>query len=150
MKKRAQHPLAEVTRGRAKFEMTIGYRSWRRLEHYCKLNRNGDVVDQGPLPDHTEGHQEVVLSMLLRQALPWRLARIRSGSANNCRNSAMSCSWRTYASSEPSRSQALRELNKRHNPVPVPLFADSAQAGHIQRRPGAGRYIEPISHGCRN
>ena len=47
MKKPAQHPIAEVTRRHAKFEMTIGIDLGDVWSHYYKLNRDGEVVDRG-------------------------------------------------------------------------------------------------------
>jgi transposase len=47
MKKPAQHPIAEVPRRQAKFEMTIGIDLGDVWSHYCTLNQDGEVVDRG-------------------------------------------------------------------------------------------------------
>ena len=54
MKKPAQHSIAEVPRRHARFEMTIGIDLGDVWSHYCKLNRDGEVVDRGRF--RTEGH----------------------------------------------------------------------------------------------
>jgi transposase len=47
MKKPVQHPIDKVPRRHAKFEMTIGIDLGDVWSHYCKLNRDGEVVDRG-------------------------------------------------------------------------------------------------------
>src|SRR5580700_10101004 len=47
MKKPAQHLIAEVPRGHAKFERTIGIDLGDVWSHYCTLNQDGEVVDRG-------------------------------------------------------------------------------------------------------
>jgi len=47
MKKPGQHLIAEVPRGQAKVEMTIGIDLGDVRSHYCTLNQDGEVVDRG-------------------------------------------------------------------------------------------------------
>jgi transposase len=47
MKKPGQHLIAEVPRGQAKVEMTIGIDLGDFWSHYCALNQDGEVVDRG-------------------------------------------------------------------------------------------------------
>lgn len=47
MKKPAQHLIAEVPRRQSRVEMTIGIDLGDVWSHYCTLNEEGEVVEQG-------------------------------------------------------------------------------------------------------
>src|SRR5690349_3955243 len=49
MKKPAHHLIAEVSRKRAKVELTIGIDLGDVWSHYCTLNQQGEVIDRGRL-----------------------------------------------------------------------------------------------------
>jgi len=94
MKKPAQHPIVEVPRRQAKVEMTVGIDLGDVWSHYWTLNRDGEVVDRGTLPNYPEGDREVVHRCSSSASCDggWNtldLEHTRSGSANSCKNQAM-------------------------------------------------------------
>ena len=64
MKKPAQHLIAEVTRKRAKAELTIGIDLGDVWSHYCTLNQEGEVVDRGRFRTTAEAINVRPISMI--------------------------------------------------------------------------------------
>lgn len=84
MKKPAQHLIAEVSRRRAKVEITIGIDLGDVWSHYCTLNHDGEVVDAEklarygrldpnilrPIAHRTVQQQEALTLVCARALLP--------------------------------------------------------------------------------
>jgi transposase len=88
MKKPAQHLIAEVPCRQPRIAMTIGIDLGDVWSHYCTLNEDGEVVDRGRFRT-TPKAIEKWFTDVPHARIAMEPGRIRSGSANSCKNWAM-------------------------------------------------------------